>query len=90
MNKDAAQTIALQALSFLIEDDERLGGFMGATGLDADDLRRGATDPDMLGGVLDYLLAFEPLLVEFADYAGISPEDPIRARQALPGFMPPM
>lgn len=90
MNQDAAQTIALQALSFLIEDDERLGGFMDTTGLDADDLRRAATDPDMLGGVLDYLLAFEPLLVEFADHANLPPEDAVMARQALPGYMPPM
>ena len=90
MNQDAAQTIALQALSFLIEDDERLGGFMGATGIDADDLRRTATDPDMLGGVLDYLLAFEPLLMEFSDHANLPPEDAAMARQALPGYMPPM
>ena len=44
----------------------------------------------MLGGVLDYLLALEPLLVEFADHANIAPEDPVLARQALPGYMPPM
>ena len=90
MNEDAAQTIALMALSFLAEDDDRLGGFMGGTGLDADDLRNAATDLAMLGGVLDYLLAFEPLLVEFADHAAMPPEDVISARQALPGYMPPM
>ena len=90
MNEDAAQTIALLALSFLAEDDNRLGRFMGWTGLDSDQMRGAPTDLGILGGVLDYLLAFEPLLVEFANHANIAPEDPVLARQALPGYMPPM
>ena len=90
MNEDAAQTIALLALSFLAEDDDRLGRFMGWTGLGPDDVRQAATNLDLLGGVLDYLLTHEPLLVEFAEKANIAPEDPVRARQALPGYMPPM
>ena len=90
MNQDAAQTIALLALSFLAEDEDRLGRFMGWTGLGPDDVRKAATNLDLLGGVLDYLLTHEPLLVEFAENANIAPEDPVRARQALPGYMPPM
>ena len=54
MNEDAAQTIALLALSFLAEDDDRLGRFMGWTGLDSDQMRGAPTDLAMLGGVLDY------------------------------------
>ncbi len=90
MNEDAAQTVAIMALSFLAEDDDRLGRFMGWTGLGADEVRLAPSDPALLGGVLDYLLAHEVLLVEFADHAGIAPEEPARARQALPGYMPPM
>ncbi len=90
MNQDAAQTVAIMALSFLAEDADRLGRFMGWTGLGIDEVRAAASDPALLGGVLDYLLAHEALLVEFADHAGIAPEEPARARQALPGYMPPM
>ncbi len=90
MNEEAARTVAIMALSFLADDDDRLGRFMGWTGLTADDLKDAVTDPATLGGVLDYLLAHEALLVEFADHAGIAPEEPARARQALPGYMPPM
>lgn len=89
-NQDAAQAVAIMALAFLAEDDDRLGRFMGWTGLDADQVRAAASDPALLGGVLDYLLAHEALLVEFAEHAAIAPEEPARARQALPGYMPPM
>ena len=89
-NEDAAQTVAIMALSFLAADDDRLGRFMGWTGLGADEVRAAPSDPALLGGVLDYLLAHETLLVEFAEHAGIAPEEPARARQALPGYMPPM
>ena len=90
MDRDAASAVAIMALSFLAEDDGRLHRFMGWTGLCADDLGDAPGDPAVLGGVLDYLLAHEPLLVAFAEHAGIAPEEPARARQALPGATPPM
>lgn len=90
MNQDSARIVAIMALSFLAEDEHRLRRFMGWTGLTADDLKDAATDPATLGGVLDYLLAHEQLLVAFAEYAGIAPEEPAQARRALPGAMPQM
>ena len=89
-NQDAARAVAIMALAFLAADDDRLGRFMAWTGLGADEVRAAPSDPALLGGVLDYLLAHEALLVEFADHAGMAPEEPARARQALPGYMPPM
>ena len=90
MNRDEAQSIAILALSFLARDQDRLDRFMGWTGLAADDLAQAVTNPDMLGGVLDYLLTDEALLIEFADDADLAPEDPAKARQSLPGYMPQM
>ena len=90
MNRDAAQSIAILALSFLTRDQDRLDRFMGWTGLAADDLAQAVANPEMLGGVLDYLLTDEKLLMEFAEDAGIAPEEPARARRALPGYMPQM
>lgn len=90
MNRDAAQSIAILALSFLTRDEDRLGRFMGWTGLAVDDLSQAVNNPDMLGGVLDYLLTDETLLLEFVEDAGIAPEEPARARHALPGYMPQM
>ncbi len=90
MNRHEAQSIAILALSFLTRDPDRLERFMGWTGLAVDDLAQAVANPDMLGGVLDYLLTDEALLVEFAEDANLAPEEPARARQALPGYMPQM
>ena len=90
MNRDEAQSVAILALSYLARDPDRLDRFTGWTGLAIDDLAQAVANPDMLGGVLDYLLGDEKLLLEFAEDAGLAPEDPARARRALPGYMPQM
>ena len=75
--------LAIQALAFLADDDERLAGFIAATGVAADSMREAAVHPDFLAGVLEYLLADENLLIAFAQGAGIDPFSVGRARQAL-------
>ena len=90
MNRDAAQSIAILALSYLTRDPDRLDRFTGWTGLAIDDLAQAVANPDMLGGVLDYLLGDEKLLLDFTADAGIAPEEPAQARRALPGYMPQM
>jgi hypothetical protein len=79
------EALALQALAFLTADDDRLSRFMGLTGLDGAALRRIAHDPHGLGAVLDYLLGFEPLLLEFAAEIGIDPAVIASQRHRLPG-----
>ena len=90
MNRDDAQSIAILALAYLARDTDRLERFTGWTGFAVDDLAQAVANPYMLGGVLDYLLTDEALLIEFVEDAGIAPEEPARARQALPGYMPQM
>ena len=89
MTPESAHTIALQALAHIAGDERILGRFMGLTGLDATGLRSGAADPSVLGGVLDFVLGDEAVLMEFCEAAGIQPETPARARAALPGAAPP-
>jgi hypothetical protein len=79
------ETMALQALVFLLADDDRRSRFLGLTGLDADAIRRLPQDPAGLGAVLDHLLGWEPLLLEFSAEAGVEPKQIARARRALPG-----
>ena len=83
--REAAETLAIQALSFIAEEPERLNGFLNATGLTPDRLRESANAPDFLAGVLEHMLANESLLVAFADSAGIDPAAVARARNALGG-----
>jgi uncharacterized protein DUF3572 len=71
---DSAQSLAVSALTFIAADPDRLNRFLGITGLGPDNLRTAAADPAFLGSVLDYLVADEKLLVEFAADAGLKPE----------------
>ena len=48
-------------------------------------LRATATHPESLGAVLDYLLAWEPLLISFSEELGVAPEIIAHTRQRLPG-----
>jgi hypothetical protein len=83
--REAAEILAIQALSFIAEEPERLNGFLNATGLTLDRLRESANEPDFLAGVLEHMLADESLLLAFADSAAIDPADVTRARTALGG-----
>ncbi|MEM9062766.1 MAG: DUF3572 domain-containing protein [Pseudomonadota bacterium] len=80
-----AEAIALQALGWLAGDEDRIGALLNLAGMSPDDLRARASDPEFLGFVLDHLLQDEPALLAFCEEASIVPDEPMRARAALPG-----
>jgi hypothetical protein len=80
---DSAESLAVSALAFIAADPDRLSRFLGVTGLGPDNFRTAAADPAFLGSVLDYLVADETLLVEFAADAALKPETVARAQAAL-------
>ena len=88
MPSDDAQTIALKALTFVLADDDARRRFVGQTGLDGESLRAQAGEEAFLGGMLDFLLADEALLLRFCEVSDLTPEAPCRARAALPGATP--
>jgi hypothetical protein len=51
--------------------------------LGPENLRTAAADPAFLGSVLDYVVADEKLLIEFATDAGLKPEAVARAHGAV-------
>jgi hypothetical protein len=82
-SREAAEALAIQALSFIAEEPERLGAFLAASGIGPDAIREAARTPGFLSGVLDHMLSDEPLLLAFADSAGLDPASIARARRAL-------
>jgi hypothetical protein len=66
---EAAEILAVQALTFIAEDHERMSGFLAATGLEPDQIRVAAQEQGFFAGVLEHVLADESLLVAFADSA---------------------
>jgi len=85
---EAAQVLGLQALSFLAADERRLGALLAQAGWTLAELRTGASDPQVLAGVLDFVLSDERLLSAFCEETGCAPEQPMRARRVLPGADP--
>ena len=80
---EAAEMLAVQALTFIAEDHERMSGFLASTGLEPGQIRVAAQERGFFAGVLEHMLADESLLVAFADSAGIDPAEIARARAAL-------
>jgi hypothetical protein len=77
------EQIAIRALGYLASDDERLQRFLDLTGLTHDTVRSAALTPGFFAAVLDYFLAHEPSLVEFANWAQLEPEHIVNARSRL-------
>ena len=80
---ETAETLAIGALAFLASRPEDLTRFLDLTGIAPADLRNAAGEPDFLAGLIDYFLANEALLVDYAADAGVAPEEIARARAAL-------
>lgn len=87
LDSSTAQTVAIQALSFLSADPERLERFLAVTGLPPDALRAAAESPEFWAGVLDHLAADEALLIQFAETARIAPDEVMAARHVLSPVM---
>jgi hypothetical protein len=84
-SREAAETLAVQALAFIAEEPDRLGAFLATSGIGPEAIRDAAREPGFLAGVLDHMLGDESLLLAFADSAGLDPAGIARARRALPG-----
>ena len=85
ITKEIAEKLAIQALSFLASDSERLGSFLAVTGIGPDAIRKAAADPAFLAGVLDHVVSDEPLLVAVANFAGVTPQTIEVAQATLSG-----
>lgn len=85
LSQESAETTALQALAWLAGHEELLPVFLGATGASEADVRAGATDPEFLGSLLDFIMMDDAWVVQFCDHAGLPYDRVMGARQALPG-----
>lgn len=88
MTREFAEMLAIDALSFIADDTDRLGRFLAFTGIEAQSLRDAAREPNFLLGVLDHVAADETLLQEFAAHQEIAPDVVAKARDRLAGAPP--
>ncbi len=83
LSQDSAEAVALQAVAFIAGDPAKLEALLRVTGVTPQDLRERLGDRAFLVGVLDFLLDYEPRLMEFCSASGLDPAVPAAARFAL-------
>lgn len=85
VNSEKAETVALQALVWILEDDELTTRFLGMSGADPQMLRQNADSAEVLCSVMDFILTEDKMVLEFAGAVNVPPETVVAARHSLPG-----
>jgi hypothetical protein len=85
LTREQAEGLAIQALTFIAGDGERLGRFLAVTGIGPAEIRTAAREPGFLAGVLEYMASDDRLIAAFAGESGLDPADIDRSRIALAG-----
>lgn len=85
MKQETAETVGLLALAWLAGNDEIFPVFLGSSGASVADMTERAEDPAFLAAVLDFMCMDDAWIKAFCDSAGLGYDQPMRARQALPG-----
>jgi hypothetical protein len=85
MPTEAAEGLAIQALTYIAGDPERLERFLSVTGIGPEQIRLAAGEPGFLAGVLAYLASDEQSAAAFTAETGCGPTDIARAHNALGG-----
>lgn len=79
-----AEDLAVKALSYVAADPVLLPRFLALTGIEPAQIREVAGEPGFLAGVLQFLLAHEPTLMDFCETQGVKPDNVSAALRALP------
>jgi Protein of unknown function (DUF3572) len=85
LTPEAAKELAIQVLTYIAEEPERLARFLNETGIAATEIRTAASEPGFLTGVLEHMAGNESLLTGFAASAGVDPAAIGKVLQALTG-----
>ncbi len=86
MDKKQARELALEIFLSISDNNRQIGGFLAQSGIDATDIREHIHKNAFLAAFLDYLMAFEPALIEACEKAQIDPHHVMAIRQSLAPF----
>ena len=86
--RDEAEKLVFEIISYIFSDENRLGAFLGTTGMDVEDLKTDLMNSEVQTGILEYLLGREDLLMNFCDTYSVDPGYPKKAASILSGVTP--
>ena len=78
-----ADVLALTALGWILEEEQRAQRFLSLTGLDPDALRLGLGNHAILAAAVEFLSQHEPDLLRCAEALAITPEELVQAGREL-------
>ena len=81
--REVAEIVAIQALSFIAADPDRLGLFLAESGIGPETLRTAAAKPEFLAHVLDFVMRDDATVKAFAAASELHPTNIAAARQVL-------
>ena len=82
-SRSEANTVALMALAWILQDGDRAQRLLSLTGLEPDHLRHALDDPSVLASVLDFLANHERDLLAASEALDLPPEKIVAARNRL-------
>ena len=85
MDRKTAQGYAIDALLWLTKHNQYLEDFLILSGVNINDLRNRAKEPEFLCFVLDFFMTSDDLIVNLSEDLNIKPEEVKIARSVLSG-----
>ena len=85
MNEEVATGHALNALSFIIADENMQDRFLALSGMSPDEMKERLQETEFLASILEFLVSHEPDLISYAESANQRPELIVTAWRALGG-----
>ena len=73
MNKEIAETRALEVLTWVLSEDDLIKVFMGTTGASQGDLRLNTLNHDFLISILDFVLMDDSWVISCSKFMNIDP-----------------
>ena len=85
MDKEIAETRALEVLTWLLSEDDLIKVFMGATGASQNDLRSNTLSHEFLISIVDFVLMDDRWVISCGKFLNIDPSQIKLIRMSLDG-----
>ena len=85
MDKEIAETRALEALTWVLSEDDLIQVFMGATGASQNDMRSNTLSHQFLISILDFVLMDDRWVISCGKFLNIDPSQIQLIRMSLDG-----
>ena len=85
MNKEIAETRALEVLTWVLAEDDLIQVFMDATGASQDDLRSNTSNHEFLISILDFVLMDDSWVISCSKFMNIDPSQIQIIKMSLDG-----